>query len=343
MTHSWQMLPLLASFALAACGEDSPEPTAAPVVNQVQPSSQLVAANSWVIRRGTLLPARAGAVAGTINGIIYLVGGYDGQGGTGFYAYLDAYDVAANTWSRKKPHPVPRGFANGATAIGGKLYVTGGEKPTCTGSCTTFLAQTMFVYNPANDTWTRKKDMPFSGASGAQGVIGGKLYVYLGAANSPVRFSHAFVRYNPATDSWARLATPPINHPSGVGGVINGKFYLAGGHGGRDDFRIADLHVYDPATNTWSTKTPLSHPRQSAFGGVINGKLYVAGGFDDFTDNLLSTEVYDPATNKWTDKADMQCTQGLGASAVASGRLYAIGGADCNTFGLTRNLQFYTP
>ena len=97
-----------------------------------------------------------------------------------------AYNVATNTWTSKRDMPAARYGMNGAGVIDGKIYVTGGfAEPASQGP-----SASVFVYNPASNTWTRKRDMPAAGGYGVTGVIGGKLYVvtfssYLGIAKWP--------------------------------------------------------------------------------------------------------------------------------------------------------------
>src|SRR6185503_18126872 len=101
---------------------------------------------------------------------------------------------------------------------------------------------------PATDTWARKADLPGRAFEGAQGVIGGRLYVY-----TPVGGAGSFWRYDPPTNQWTTLSVPPTVHDFPVGGVIGGKFYLAGGSD-PDNTSRADVEAYDPATRIWSTK-----------------------------------------------------------------------------------------
>ena len=77
--------------------------------------------NSWTLKA----PAptrRTDGVAGAINGIIYVAGGYNG---TVAVPTVEAYDPVSNTWSTKAPLPTPRLLSVGVVS-GGKFYVIGG-------------------------------------------------------------------------------------------------------------------------------------------------------------------------------------------------------------------------
>lgn len=325
--------------ALGACDDTPTRDLTAPDPE----AAALTVSNTWSTRRSGFLPARADMKAGTIHNIIYLVGGDTRHAGSRALVNVEAYNVATNTWSRRRQLPDGRSAIHGASAIGGKLYVSGGLKILPPGSFRE--TRTLFVYNPVTNTWVRKADMPAAGFDGAQGVIGGRLYVYVG--NDFFTSGDHFFRYNPATNTWVTLPRPPVQHASGMGGVINGKFYLVGGFGFFSDAN-ATLNVYDPATNTWTTKASMTEPRLHLAGGVIKGKLYVAGGSTigktgGFTVRA-TLEVYNPATDRWTRKRSMPTARSSAAGAVASGRLFVIGG-DLGPAGgpQTTKVEAYTP
>jgi N-acetylneuraminic acid mutarotase len=314
---------------------DLASPDSQAVTLDPQSASLLSAGNVWTTRRSGLPPARMELVAGTINGVIYVVGGDTGVDPDRAVKNVDAYNVASNTWSHRQQLPGARSRMNGASVINGNLYVTGGIRPLQEGY---IFTRVTFAYNPRTNRWSRKADMPVGGADGVQGVIRGQLYVYLPNFDN----AGALLRYNPATDRWVTLAPPPVGHGVGMGGVINGRFYLAGGCCDRTNLPATrNLSMYNPNTNTWTTKAPMTTHRREAAAGVINGKLYVAGGTDDVGDVVSSVEVYDPAINRWTSRASMPMARSSAAAAVASGKLYVIGGQDRD--GPTTRVEAYTP
>jgi N-acetylneuraminic acid mutarotase len=337
MTRPINHLLAYGVLALTACGESTaPNPQKAPASDpQVTALSvSAAAANTWTTKRITLFPPRFDMVAATVNNFIYLIGGDAGHEPDRELGTHDAYDVVKNVWIRRKTLPSGRSELNGASVIGGKIYVTGGltSAPDASGF---LISKALLVYNPQTNTWGRRADMPRRSANGAQGVINGLLYVYV-----PSGGNGEFFRYNPTTNSWTRRTPPPQAHGNGMAGVINGKFYLLGGEGGPSLFLTQTLNVYNPGTNSWTTKAPMADSRRAFFAGVINGKLYVTGGFGDGA-NVTATQVYDPVTNRWTTKAPMPTEQAAGASAVVNGRLFTIGGQDAST--ITRKVQVYTP
>jgi N-acetylneuraminic acid mutarotase len=282
--------------------------------------------NTWVTKR-SLPQARLDHKAATLNNIIYAVGGRVGGVSTNTVV---AYDLATNTWSSRQSLSSGREAMNGVSAIGQRLYVTGGARGNLG------LTSTLFIYRPLTNTWVRKADMPETGACGAQGVIAGLLYLYSGCV------ADRLFRYDPATNTWITLAPPPTSHAHGSGGVIGGKFYLAGGSHAENGYYIAhaQLDIYDPATDTWTTGAPMPQRAELTASAVLNGKLYVAGG-QIFQVESAALMVYSSVTKTWTTKAPIPATRTRAAGAAAGGRFYVIGGRE-NGLNV-RKVVAYTP
>lgn len=310
------LLPFLALplAALPACTDtENPtaptETTAAPVLAAI--------ANSWA-RRAPLPAGRSAAAAVGLNNLVFLVGGIAADEARTQKPNLYSYNTTTNTWTQRKSMPVAGAFMNGVSAINGKLYVGG------VGSTR------LYVYTPGTDTWVRKADLPSPAFDGAQGVIGGQLYVY-----TPVRGAGNFWRYDPSANTWMSLPVPRTVHDFPLAGVIGGKFYLAGG-ADAESASQADVEAYDPVTRTWTTKAPLPWTTSGVTGGTINGKLYaVASG-------ITKAAVYNPATNTWTSIAPVPTAREAAVGAVAGGKLYVIGGAT-DASNATRIVEAYTP
>ena len=97
---------------------------------------------------------------------------------------------------------MPRGLiAHAATAMGGKIYVTGGRNGGNSVS-------SVYVYDSQADAWTQLASMGFARRTHAFAAVRGKLYVFggLSAFDNIERLSTAEV-YDPNTDSWAQEST----------------------------------------------------------------------------------------------------------------------------------------
>lgn len=185
---------------------------------------------------------RGAAVAVTVNGKIYVIGGEGMHPGDApkplwfvgaahrSLGTVEEYDPDANSWSERTTMPTPRNHA-AAGVVGGKIYVIGGR------------AGSVFVGSSDNLDLVEV--------------------------------------YDPATDKWgASLARMPDARSGAGWGVYGGKIYVVGGEFSDDRKRGAfrALEAYEPATNSWSILPSLRFPRHSAGTAFIGNKLHVAGG-----------------------------------------------------------------
>jgi N-acetylneuraminic acid mutarotase len=332
----------LAAFWLTACGN---EPTTGPTVGEPRPTVPELAltSNSW-ITRANMPTNRTNLAAVTLKNtagqsIVYAIGGE-------YRRYpkttVTAYNVATNVWTFRHALPVPLAGTNGAGVLNGKIYVTGGYSD----YGGDFPWKTVYMYDPAANTWTRKRDMPtidfgggdeeYPSGGGVTGVINGKLYVVSGAftAYEPYGYYETyhslFFRYNAATDQWTKLPAPFAGIPTYspyVGGVIGGKFYVMATSPYTHDSYFA---VYDPSTNQWTAKTALRLARPGAATAVLGNKLFLMGGTRSDIGTVAITLAYDPATNAWTTRAPMPSARtGIAGSTVqlnGQSRIEVVGG-----------------
>ena len=342
----------LSTAWVAACGDNSTEPTQ-PAEPTPSGTELAAASNSWITRANLPTPRHSLALATVTNAagqsVVYAIGGATDVYPITVLRKVTAYNVATNTWTDRRPLPVPLAWSNGAGVINGKIYVSGGFSETGDAPPT----RALYVYDPGTNTWTRKRDLPAIGGPshdwtvgsyGATGVIENKLYVVtlcstlyyseygcVGDLTGPRLF-----RYNPVTDRWVTLA-PPFpratmnDHEVGTlaGGVIGGKFYVMGGEFGNN----GRFSVYDPATNRWTPKTPLELARHGVATAVLGNKLYVMGGYrirNNLDETLDITIVYDPVTDLWTRRASLPSPRGnmAGTTVLRGGkpRIEVVGG-----------------
>ena len=85
--------------------------------------------------------------------------------------------------------------AHVAAAMGGKIYVTGGESQ---GSS----VNSVYVYDPQVDIWAQLASMSIARRLHASVAVGGKLYVF-GGFGTRGKLGSVEV-YDPASDSWAQ-------------------------------------------------------------------------------------------------------------------------------------------
>ena len=335
----------LGSLALASCADETTQPNTAAEPGPAAPELA-IASNSWITRANMPRNRTYLAVATVKNAagqsVVYAIGGNTPEGGSS--NNVIAYNVATNTWTFRQPLPARLATFNNtlmethvplAGVINGKIYVGNWGWDRSSGFITPF-----YMYDPATNTWTRKRDIPvvppsaalnfdqrYPGGPGVTGVLDGKLYVVSGCFEEHGEYgleeacNPLFYRYNPITDAWVRLPAPwpelprtggsPSTRNPSIGGLIAGKLYVmafGSDFSGGQLWYGARFSVYDPATKQWTPRHAPTLMRRGAASAVLAGKLYVMGGTRQNAagngwETLALTTVYNPTTDSWAQRA----------------------------------------
>lgn len=226
-------------------------------------------------------------------------------------------------WTTKKPLPQAVLDAGGA-ALNGKLYLVAGK----TGSGP---QSTMYIYDPASDTWSTGPSLPGPAVENPAVVaVNGKLYVF-GGSTLPFAGSvtNAAV-FDPSTNAWTPLAPMPVARGGATAKALGSSVYVVGGMDGGAS--LATVSVYSLGANTWAAGPPMSTRRDNPGSAVLDGKLYVFGGrtrnADGSTPNgtLNTVEMFDPATGTWTPRAAMPTGRRTMVVGTLNGRAQVMGG-----------------
>jgi len=316
----------------AACTEPATEPTPPD-----GPTDVVSTSDSWRARAdfptGIFYAASTSiTTASTLRTTVYVIGGQHSitTGPGSITDAVKAYDVSANRWRTKARYPVPVRGPDGAAEIDGKIYVPGGFTRVWDpqrGSWRMTVLSSLYVYNPATDQWTTKRDMPITTAVGVSAAYKGRLYVATGCYDRNVCGDAsegavgALWRYTPETDRWVLLSRTPHDPSYGGGGFIGGRLYLV------DDLGSTD--VYDVATNTWSTgpQRPIRYCTPAST--TLQAKLYLVGCRDDFDGTgVYPMLVLDPKAGIWSQAAapPVAATGHLWTLSRTVGGLELVGG-----------------
>ena len=124
--------------------------------------------NAWTVRAP--MPTRRSFVGvGTVNGILYAVGGLDDIGTP--LATVEAYDPTTDSWSARAPVPVTSMDGPEIGVVDGILYAVNSRY-------TDFLPSTTIeAYDPVKDSWTTMAPAPVSRWWPGVGVIDGEMYL----------------------------------------------------------------------------------------------------------------------------------------------------------------------
>ena len=296
--------------------------------------------------------------ADVLDGRIYIGGGYTG-GKPGFTDQFVAYDAASDNWVRLAPVPEPRHHLS-ISAADGRIYAMGGFSGTdFVGKDPWVLQSTMFVYDPATDTWKRGAHMPTRRGEHVAAVVDGRIYVIGGRVpdgSGQDGFS-AYVdtnlveMFDPDTRTWKRMADAPTARNSHAAAVIDGKIYVVGGRqnnisgGGFSATNLPTLEVYDPNTDTWETRADMPQAQGGLAAEVLEGRLYAFGGEQWKPTKKVFSAVwaYEPATDSWDSAGELpEARHGLAAAAIGS-ELFAIAGANQPGGGAVNSSAALTP
>ena len=212
-------------------------------------------------------------------------------------------------------------------SIGGLRRVSGRPKPS---------VGSVWIYDPATDTFTSGVPMPEGRERGAGGIAvwRGRIY-YFGGLHDGVATPWVDV-YDPAapTDPWTSLPDMPRARDHFHAAVVGGRMYAIGGRQGDRLTPFGFNDAYRFATGTWTTGlAELPTPRGGYASAVVQGRILIIGG-EGAGLAYPTVEAYDPASDTWMRLADMptarhgiQAVRWHGRVFVADGGVMSGGGA----------------
>ena len=216
--------------------------------------------DTWA-KKASMPTKRSYLSTAVVNNKIYAIGGSSDN--LFSLSTVEEYDPTTDRWTRKSDMPTPRtGFST--AVVNGKIYAIGG---------TVFLGknvplknnwkplETVEIYEPATDTWTKGADMPTARWALSTNVVGGKIYA-IGGVTIPRRNWETVSKvevYNPATDRWTKKRNMPTRRGWHAASVVNRKIYVIGG---------APRHM----PGVWDKPDVLSTVEEFDTGYTINAK-----------------------------------------------------------------------
>jgi N-acetylneuraminic acid mutarotase len=254
------------------------------------------ATNTWTTK-ASMPTARSRFAIAVYQGKIYVMGGTTGSGDImGQQLATDAnevYDPLTDTWETKTPLPTPRQDL-GAQTVNGKIYTLSGIRSEALFITPRFDATE--VYDPANDSWTKKASIPTRVWGYASTVVDNKIYVIGGWNMTPSGWSPADSNqvYDPEMDIWSYRAAPKVALARSAAGTTTGvmapeRIYVVGG---MDEYHIRDLtQAYNSQPNAWSSGKTMPTARYGLGVAVVNDEFYAIGGSVGVGDNYTAVAV----------------------------------------------------
>ena len=290
----------------------------------------------WLIK-SPMPTSRSGAAVATVDGKIYVIGGYNAEGYLIQFAINERYDPQTDKWEEMAPMPQARSGAV-AAVVDGKIYVIGGlDKDN------NLLSQNE-RYNPKTNIWEVLSPMPTPRAAPAIGVVDKKIYVIGGGGNPYIyEISAANEEYDPYTNKWTakKFLSSPRWRPAFS--VFDDKIYVIGGWGENGTTGLNER--YDPETDEWETLAPMPTSRTAATAQLVDKKIYVIGGYKIVAADMVflsKNEEYNIALDRWTTRIHTPILRAGIAGGVVNNKIYIIGGVsklDMNSDGMYSSLN----
>ncbi|MGH0129213.1 UNVERIFIED_CONTAM: hypothetical protein FKN15_069719 [Acipenser sinensis] len=246
-------------------------------------------ANRWE-KCQPMTTARSRVGVAVVNGLLYAIGGYDGQSRL---STVEVFNPETDIWTRVASMNSKRS-AMGTVVVDGQIYVCGGYDGNASLS-------SVECYSPESDKWTIATPMSASRSAAGVTVFEGRIYVSGG--HDGLQIFNSMEYYNQHTSSWHPVTGMMNKRCRHSAAALGSKLYVAGGYDGSAFLSMAE--VYNSAADQWSLLVPMN-TRRSRVSLVANcGRLYAVGGYDGQS-NLNSVEMYDAETNTWTFMAPMK-------------------------------------
>ncbi len=240
-----------------------------------------------------------------------VVGGFVDSGANS--ARADAYEIAANRWTRLPDLPVSVDHAASASSAG-RVYVVGGY-----GGDRRPLRK---AYVLDGGAWRELPEPPEPRAAAAAAVSLGKLYVVGGLDDRGL--AQVALVLDLKTGRWSRIAGPtPREHLAAA--AAKGRVFAVGGRSAGIDTNSRAFESYDPKTRRWTKLARIPSARGGTGATAVTGAIVSVGG-EQPAGTIESVYAYDLRTKKWRRLPDMASPRhGLGVVAY-KGRVFTLAG-----------------
>src|SRR5262249_130107 len=155
------------------------------------------------------------------------------------------------------------------TAVSGKLYAIGGLAGDGN-------SNTVEIYDPKTDAWSRAHGMPTPRHGHATAVVNGTILAiggYGGAGTVLVKPLAIVGAYDPADASGTGRGKLPLARGFMGAVQVAGAVYTFGGRTPE-----APVERYLPSQDRWETIAPMPEPRQRFGIAEVSGDVYLIGG-----------------------------------------------------------------
>ncbi|XP_057660324.1 kelch-like protein 10 isoform X2 [Diorhabda carinulata] len=224
-------------------------------------------ADKWLFCSNTDTSPRAYHGLCNLNGLIYMIGGFDGNE---YFNSVRCFDPVKHEWSQRSCMHYPRCYVS-VVVYQGEIYAMGGYN----GRTRMNSAE---KYDPEKNQWELISPMQKQRSDASAAVVQDKIYI-VGGFNGQEVMSSAEV-YDTTTRQWSFIAHMNSAR-SGVSLIAFDKtLYAIGGFNGYT--RLASGEKYTPDdSDGWSPIAEMLTPRSNFASVILEGYVVVIGGFND--------------------------------------------------------------
>lgn len=235
--------------------------------------------------------------------------------------HIWSYDLHDRTWRVEPPMLEPGKAYSGITALGGELWLLGGNFRDEKARGGTRKTATVEIYDPHSRQLRLGPPLPRPADQIVALTVDDRLYAIGGADDDGPAAEVLSIAANETQWSHRSPAPGPLMQASGC--VLGGKIYIAAG----PSSKCPGLFVYDPQQDQWDQVThPAATPPSAPMCTAFADKVWVMGG-RGITGGQTATYVYSPASGDWQRGPDIPLPVSWAAAADANGRLLIAGGA----------------
>jgi len=286
-------------------------------------SATTAMADEWKeLNPATKPTARAGHTMVTINGDVYLFGGFEtgtvSAKGLEGAAYMSGGGITGpgpvrngvvsgnwkfdgQNWQKiADNNPPPARYLHTGIVYRNKMFVFGGQ------TSLTYSSD-LWEYDPATNTWQQllqKGTVKPQARSNHSAIVtqDGKMIVYGGKTSATQQADAYAWSFDLATETWTRKSANPYGSlDCHTATMANNKMYVFGGNSG--SAKKNDAFSYDPAADTWTkVSTQGTPPDPRAFSAMTTEgtSFYIFGGENNSGVFFNDTWEFNTATNTWT-------------------------------------------
>ncbi|XP_076229001.1 uncharacterized protein LOC116426173 isoform X1 [Nomia melanderi] len=261
-------------------------------------------ADRWFLSVSTDATPRAYHGLCTLNNLIYMIGGFDGNQ---YFNTVRCFDPVTKEWRERACMYHARCYVSVCTH-GGKIYALGG-----------YNGRTRMSsgerYEPQRNQWELIPPMHRQRSDASAAALQDKIYI-VGGFNGREVLNSAEV-FDVETNQWSYIHSM-TNPRSGVSLVaFRDSLYALGGFDGLT--RLSSGERYNPNhSEDWHAVPAMSSPRSNFATVILDDMIFVVGGFNGST-TIAYAECYDADSNEWYDASPMNLNRSALSACVIAG------------------------